>query len=181
MKLDTTTLLIGGVLLFLMTSKKSSAENKSESVSIPESSGTTTTTAGKFTVDASKVRGIRNNNVGNIKIGPEPWKGKVPKEQNSDGTFEQFWEKKYGTRAMIKLLRNYINGGTNTITLIIKRYEEGAITYINFVEEKTGINRNTILSADKTTLKKIVQAIAQFENKVPCVSDYEFEEAYALL
>ncbi len=33
-------------------------------------------------------RGIRNNNVGNLKMGSDDWRGMIPHDQNTDGNFE---------------------------------------------------------------------------------------------
>lgn len=55
-------------------------------------------------------RGYRNNNMGNIRISKtKNYLGRVPLEQNTDGSFEQFKEFRYGTLAMIELLEKYIN------------------------------------------------------------------------
>src|SRR5262245_28843201 len=76
-----------------------------------------------YQFDKSQPRGIRNNNPGNIRLNKNnDWTGKVPADKNTDGSFEQFTDYKYGVRALIILLRNYINGGKNTITKVFESF-----------------------------------------------------------
>lgn len=126
-------------------------------------------------------RGMRNNNPGNLKIGNSPWQGKIPVSQNTDGTFEQFTSFPLGARAMIKLLINYINQGRNTPKKIIQYWDVGAPHYTAFLVGETGYSENQVLQADKTTLKKLSQAIAKFENGRDILTDPRFETAYQLL
>ncbi len=51
-------------------------------------------------------RGYRNNNPLNLRISSSSWLGKVA--DNTDGVFEQFSDIRYGYRAAIKTIRNYI-------------------------------------------------------------------------
>jgi hypothetical protein len=53
------------------------------------------------------VRGIRNNNPGNIRHGSANWQGMSATQ--TDSAFIQFDEMKWGVRAMLKLLQNYEN------------------------------------------------------------------------
>lgn len=126
-------------------------------------------------------RGIRNNNPGNIKIGSSQWQGKIPVAQNTDGTFEQFSSFPLGARAMIKLLKNYINQGRNTPTKIIQYWDLGSPSYTSFLIQETGFTANQILQPDKPTLKALSQAIAKFENGQDILTDIRFETAYALV
>jgi len=50
------------------------------------------------------IRGLRNNNPGNIRISDTPWQGKIPKAMNTDKNkaFEQFESLEYGLRALMK-------------------------------------------------------------------------------
>jgi hypothetical protein len=130
---------------------------------------------------ASTPRGIRNNNPGNLKIGNSPWQGKIPVSQNTDGTFEQFSTFPLGTRAMIKLLKNYILQGRDTPKKIIQFWDLGATHYTTFLVNETGYTENQLLQADKPTLKKLSQAIAKFENGQDILTDARFETAYTLL
>lgn len=92
-------------------------------------------------------RGIRNNNPGNIRRGNSAWVGKVPFNQSTDNEFEQFQEMKYGIRAALKLLSNYMsNYQLKTISQILNKWaptsENDTQEYINFVSTNTGIPQN---------------------------------------
>lgn len=130
--------------------------------------------------------GIANNNLGNIKWTPErltdPWRGAIDWDDNTDGTFEQFARLADGTRAMIKLLRNYINNlGRNTPKIIIQWWDVGNPDYLTFLLNRTGFTENQVLTADKPTLKKLAQAIARFENGQEILTDQRFENGWSLL
>jgi hypothetical protein len=131
-------------------------------------------------------RGIRNNNPGNIKQTGSAWGGEIPQNLNTDGTFEQFTTFEHGVRAMIKLLTNHINNGYNTVSKLINKYapssENPTSNYISFVVKETGYDKDAGLLTAKATLKKLVQAMAKFENghSFP-VSDWQFEDGYKLL
>jgi hypothetical protein len=131
-------------------------------------------------------RGIRNNNPGNIEKNPaNAWEGRVPLKDNTDGRFEQFTTYAYGVRALIMLLRTYINSGRNTITAIFNLYapagENNTKEYINFVAGKLGISSTAIITLNKNTLKELSQAIAKMENGQDCINDTQFEEGFNLL
>ena len=131
-------------------------------------------------------RGIRNNNPGNIEINAaNDWKGKKPKEKNTDGRFEQFWEYKFGVRALIMLLRTYIKTGRNTITKIFEQYappnENNTQSYIKFVAGRLGVGADDTITATKSTIKELSQAIAKMENGKEAITDAQFEEGFAEL
>lgn len=140
----------------------------------------------KFVTDAAKPRGIRNNNPGNIRISTNAWKGKVPKEQNSDGAFEQFYRMEDGSRAMIVLIRNWIKKGTaNTIRKIISRYapsnENNTQGYIDSVSKMTGFAPDQVLDIDKVTLNKLFLAMTTKENGQGHITQADFEKAWPLV
>jgi hypothetical protein len=54
------------------------------------------------------VRGLRNNNPGNLIRTKDAWKGKIPFEQSKDTKFEQCTALKFGIRAMFRDLINDI-------------------------------------------------------------------------
>lgn len=117
-------------------------------------------------------RGIRNNNPLNIRIGND-WQGeKLP---NTDGSFEQFTEMKWGLRAGFIILRNYINKyGLNTIEKIIKRWapsnENNTKEYIRRVCKHTGFESTTPINASNSCqMIVLVEAMCVVENgqKVP--------------
>lgn len=96
-------------------------------------------------------RGIRNNNVGNIRKSAQPWRGKII--PSKDSAFEQFSNVLYGIRALQKLLISYVRQGFNTPAKIISKYapsvENDTSAYITAFEKTTGIGRNTILDFSK--------------------------------
>lgn len=66
------------------------------------------------------VRGIRNMNPGNIRLG-ESWLGLRMKQTDPD--FCQFTSMIYGCRALLKLLRTYVEKrGCTTIRKVIERW-----------------------------------------------------------
>ncbi len=134
----------------------------------------------------SRPRGIRNNNPGNIRINKQnDWLGKVPEDQNTDKSFEQFTDYKYGVRALIILLRNYIHGGKDTLTKIFGAFappsENNTKSYIDFVAKRLKIGPHDIVSANRQTLRELVSAIAKMENGVEAVTDAQFDEGFAEL
>lgn len=132
-------------------------------------------------------RGMRNNNPGNIRIGASEWQGKISIDKNTDGAFEQFVAYPWGVRAMIKLLKDTYMGkwGLVTIRDIINKYapssENDSVAYINTVSNKTGLSPDQTLSPDKTTIKKLVQAMAKVENGRDAIDSGMFELGWSLL
>lgn len=132
------------------------------------------------------MRGFKNNNPGNILYSAQnAWEGKIPYELNTDGKFEQFKTYALGVRAMIVLLQNYMKK-FNTIEQIVYRWNPGNANYVKYVADRMGIAANAPLTANKPTIKGLVQAIADFENGVkpseyPAVSDVMFEAAWAIV
>jgi hypothetical protein len=129
-------------------------------------------------------RGYRNNNMGNIRISKtKNYLGRVPLEKNTDGSFEQFIEFRYGTLAMIELLEKYINGGTDTLRKVIYKYappsENDSSVYLNNVSKWAGISLDTSLNTDKNTLKGLVIAMGRVENG-RTISTADFDEGYRL-
>lgn len=127
--------------------------------------------------DMSIPRGYRNNNPLNIRNSSERWLGEVRPSQ--DASFKQFESMGYGFRAALKLLRNYIGKGHNTITKIINRWappsENNTSSYINNVSTRSGIPANEIISRDdREKLIAIAYAMAISENgKAPDRKDIE--------
>lgn len=62
---------------------------------------------GSYAQKYAKIRGLRNNNPGNIRISNVKWEGKVPREKNTDGSFEQFCAPEFGIRALVMNAKNY--------------------------------------------------------------------------
>ena len=136
-----------------------------------------------------KMRGQRNNNPLNIKyVKTTIWVGQVRDIERSDKVFVEFYEMKYGIRAAIKLIRNYIRSGYNTIDRIISRWcpDQTQYTYRKFVGDhvKTvfpAVDRWTVISRDdKDIIREMVKAMAVMECQYR-IDDAEFEEAWELL
>jgi hypothetical protein len=132
------------------------------------------------------VRGLRNNNPGNIRRGNTAWEGKIPHDRSEDKAFEQFECWKWGVRAMVKLLQTYIHRKNDTIRKIISTWappnENNTAEYIRWVSQQSGINADVrIAKTDKDKLRKITKAMAWKENGRECVSDEDFNEAWNLI
>jgi hypothetical protein len=141
---------------------------------------------GKFKLDRSKPRGQRNNNPGNLIKTSINWRGKVEPARNSDGHFEQFYEMKYGVRAMLKDLINDIKKkGKNTVTLLISEFapahENNTQAYINYVAKKMGLGVRTPFIVNKKNMKNLVMAITKHENGRQVISEQDFEDAWQLV
>lgn len=182
--MNTSTKIIAGAAaaLFLASSAKGSSSSDSQNYTsvlggngFPITGGTPGTDTESF-LGCSCPRGVRNNNPGNIKFfTSNDWRGKVPESQNTDTkslvtlkpTFEQFISFAYGVRALIKIIKvSYIPSGRNTLNSIINSFApDGGSPYLNYLVSKVGIPANQVISEnDDTKIKKIVQAIARFEN-----------------
>jgi hypothetical protein len=124
-------------------------------------------------------RGYRNNNPLNIRLSGSAWKGEIPHSVNTDGTFEQFTERKYGYRAAAKLVLNY-NKLYNIFTVesIINRwapsigqtpqgqyYTNHTKEYINYVVKNTSLDANSLING--SNVGELVWAMARFENTPP--------------
>lgn len=129
-------------------------------------------------------RGINNNNPLNIRIvANQSWLGE--KNPNTDGSFEQFNSVEYGIRAGLLLLLNYkYKYKKDTIAEIIETFapsnENDTNGYINFVSNRTKIDKNKILEISE--YKEVIKAMIFQENSFE-YSDYDqiFERAVSLL
>jgi len=113
-----------------------------------------------FETRADLPRGLRNNNPGNIRPNPKyTWYG----QKGTEHGYCIFDDIEHGIRAMAKDLKSKIGRGLNTMSKYIPVYappEDNNNTqgYINRVSKETGFNPNTVLTADKATLEKLVKA-----------------------
>lgn len=114
-------------------------------------------------------RGIRNNNPGNLVITSIKWKGKLPKEQNTDGKFEQFESLNFGLRALALDIANDIKKNKlDTIQKLITAYappkENDTDAYISAVSKATGHAPGEKISAEFKTIAALIKVITNVEN-----------------
>jgi len=126
-------------------------------------------------------RGIRNNNPLNIRRNPRNrWRG-LRKEQ-TDKSFCQFAEMKWGLRAAIRLMENYIRRGAQTPRQIISRWappsENDTASYVRKACQRAGLDPDfpVLFWADS---KKLLRAMCWIESRF-LPSDELLEEARAL-
>lgn len=137
--------------------------------------------------EKSTIRGIRNNNPGNIRISPTPWQGKVPKNANTDGAFEQFESMEYGIRAMIINLLSYFRRSVNTPAMVICTWappsENHTRLYVDFVAKKLGLGWNEVIPLTQEKIIALSKAIAYYENGIKqakLIPDSDFQKGYEL-
>ena len=131
-------------------------------------------------------RGTRNNNPLNIKyVKTTIWVGQVRDIERSDKVFAEFTDMKYGIRAAVKLLQNYIRKGWDTVPVIIKRWcpDETAPSYTAYVLGRMKgyfpdfEKHKPIRWYDFETLMRLVQAMSKLESQYE-ITDAEFLEAW---
>jgi hypothetical protein len=115
----------------------------------------------------SGVRGIRNNNPGNIRKGSKKiWLGEVWPSQ--DASFVQFMTMAYGVRALLIDLVNKHKQGLNTVQKIIYKYapptENYSARYAKFVADAMGLTVTEPFDMTQANLLKFAKAVARFEN-----------------
>jgi len=111
-------------------------------------------------------RGFRNNNPLNIRHNADVFQGEI---EGTDKAFKTFSSMPYGYRAAFAILATYLSRGWNTIEKIITRWapqdENDTESYINNVEEWSGIPRNKELTAgDGADYILIIAAMSYVEN-----------------
>ena len=126
-------------------------------------------------------RGIRNNNPLNIRRNPKNrWQGL--RKVQTDKSFCQFTEMKWGLRAAIRLMENYIRQGLQTPRQIIGRWappsENDTQKYVEHACQRAG------LEADEPViswhgLRLLVQAMCWIESRY-APSAQLLEEAHRL-
>lgn len=120
----------------------------------------------KTFLDNHSIRGMRNNNPGNLIRTAANWVGKL--WDNRDTKFERFTNMRYGLRALFINLRTGYGNGVNTVEKIITKYapaSDGNDTkaYINSVAKALGVNPTAKLSLTKTVHIGLVKAIVKTE------------------
>ena len=113
--------------------------------------------------NTNPVRGIRNNNPGNIRDSSHNnWVGQVGQEAG----FVIFDQPFNGIRAIGRLYDSYLNAGFLTIQQFINRYapsfdQNNVPAYVRHVERDTQINRNQTLTSNNKF--QMVKAIIHHE------------------
>ena len=129
-------------------------------------------------------RGLRNNNPGNIRITKDKWQGL--RDEQTDKSFFQFTEMKWGYRALIRTLQNYRKRhNCQTIADFINRWappvENNTNGYIQRVCTEMQVPSTFVPDVDdKTTMCAFAAAISQVENGVPAVMK-DIEKGWNLL
>ena len=129
-------------------------------------------------------RGIRNCNPGNIRITKDKWQGL--REEQTDSSFFQFKEIKWGYRALMRTLQNYRElHGCNTISDFIRRWapenENNTSGYISRVCSEMQVPTTFVPDVnDKETMCAFAAAISQVENGIPANME-EVEAGWNLL
>jgi hypothetical protein len=125
-----------------------------------------------------KVRGLRNNNPGNIKKDSTAWDGLAADAQQTDDTFFIFTAPLYGLRALARILLNYQSEhGLATVQDMINRWappvENDTSEYVNNVANAMGIpaSQPVDLASDPGAALAMVKAIVVQENGLNPYSD----------
>lgn len=124
--------------------------------------------AGDMILEAIGMRGIRNNNPGNIRHSTARWQGMSPEQ--TDSAFVQFISAEYGIRALSKLLDTYANSyGLRTVRGIIGRYapvtENNTSAYVNAVANALGVAPDQVIDV-AAQKQPLIQAIIKHENGI---------------
>jgi len=125
-------------------------------------------TATNTILEAIGMRGIRNNNPGNIRHSGNRWQGMSA--QQTDAAFVQFISPEYGIRALSKLLDTYSQTyGLNTVRGIIHKYappvENNSGAYVEAVSSALGVLPDTKIDV-QARKADLVQAIIKHENGI---------------
>lgn len=120
-------------------------------------------------------RGLRNCNPGNIRITKDKWQGL--REVQTDKSFFQFIEMRWGYRALMRTLQNYRKRhGCMTIADFINRWappsENNTGNYISRVCREMQVPNSYVPDVDdKDAMCAFAAAISQVENGVPAVME----------
>lgn len=123
----------------------------------------------------SGVRGLRNNNPGNLRRTPITWLGKIVDAAHAarlgftfDPAYEQFTHPKWGVRAMARDLRkDYFRDGQRSVRELINEFAPGhenpTDAYIANVARALGVHPDATLDFERL-LPELLAAIIQQEN-----------------
>ncbi len=115
---------------------------------------------------ASTVRGLRNNNPGNVEKGAS-WKGLAPDQ--TDSRFARFTEMRYGVRAAAKVFRNYQKlYNLRSITDMVSRWappvENNTGAYVTAVAKRVGVDASAPVDlSNPETCYQFLRAIFRHE------------------
>lgn len=155
--------LAGAALLFILSRTTKGAAVAQTVVS---SVATAATQAGAWVM--SQVRGIRNNNPGNIVRGTDVWEGEAA-DQSADPHFVVFTSPEWGIRAMARILRGYFNQGLVTVSQVIGRWapssENDTSSYTQAVADAMGVDPEATLNLE-SDLPALIDAIIHQENGI---------------
>jgi hypothetical protein len=132
----------------------------------------------------SQVRGMRNNNPGNLRPTGAKWAGQVV--PGTDPGFMQFKSMPYGIRALFVDLINKHKRGLDTLREILYVYappsENRTEVYISNVSSATGIAPTQKFEPTKSNLFKITKAFARVENGPDAllIPDSDWNEGWRL-
>lgn len=115
----------------------------------------------------SGVRGLRNNNPGNIERTRDQWRG-MSADQSADSRFVVFDAPVWGLRAIARLIRKYNASGLLSVQQIIGKWapssENDTNAYAQAVARRLGVSPTQPLVLTDDVLSGIMQAIVQHEN-----------------
>lgn len=125
---------------------------------------------------------IKRNNPGNIRATSTKWLGEnTPKDE----VFCHFRDVLYGCRAMLKLLRRYIEvKECKTIRKVVSRWappcENNTRTYIDYVARSMDTHPDDDLVVNKDTLIRLASAMTRMEQGMT-IPRYTWEKAYDMI
>lgn len=114
----------------------------------------------------SGVRGLRNNNPGNIRKSGDAWQGLAAVQD--DPAFFKFTDARYGVRALGKILQTYRNKyGLQTVRDIIARWapsiENNTTSYVSSVARALDVKPDDVIDV-YARLPELAAAIIKHEN-----------------
>lgn len=140
------------------------------------------TDAGGSPSGSSGTLATRNNNPLNIRYSPtNNWNGKGA--DNGSG-FENFESPDHGLRAGLKLMRNHIANGNDTLSSLISTWapakdKNDPVQYAQYVSSKTGIPVDAKLDPNNPQqMQSIAKAMAQQEGYKANISDNQLNRAW---
>lgn len=130
----------------------------------------------KYDAYATKPRGIRNNNPGNLNFAGQAG---ATKEGGENGRFAVFESMRDGISALYKQIQLYFSRGVNTIESVVNKYapaddNNNVQAYIKQLVGATGKQADEKLSGEDTeTVFKLIRGIINHENGKGYVSDQD--------